>query len=852
MRLAAIDMTVDVAATADTPSITDASTNEDTQSSSGLVISRNAADGAEVTHFKITNVQNGTLFLHDGTTPVADGDFVSFADANAGLKFTPAENFNGTATFSVQASLGNSDAGLGGDAITAGVSVIPVNDTPTVTPEITTIELFEDAIGGGAASFQVTTEDVDQGETGVTVTQGQYGAVTSSAPDAASTTVRYQLSNNLDAVQLLAAGEVLTDSFNVISKDGTVLKTISVTIHGSDGAPINGDGADNTLVGTRDRETIDGKAGNDLISGHLARDTLIGGDGDDRYFLGSHVPAAIVELSGVGSGTDTITSTISRSLETYANVENLVLVGDRGNRGHRQRSFKPARWIAKHWCERACRPRGQRYLRRWRGRYGRRGSRRRNRHRRRRRCPHARSQRREPILLGTAAIAGTGNALSNRLDGSQNSGANVLVGLAGNDTYVVGVGDSIVEAVGGGTDIVGAFASHTLAANVENLTLLGTAAISGTGNGLANTLDGAQNAGANGLSGLGGDDFYFVGTGDTVVESVGGGLDVVHASVTHTLAANVENLVLLGTAVIAGVGNALGNRLDGSKNSAANSLVGLAGNDVYVLGAGDSIVEAVGGGTDIVGTASSYSLAANVENLVLLGNAAIAGTGNGLANMLDGAQNIRANVLKGLAGNDTYFVGAGDVVVEAAGAGTSDVVRSLVNYTLGANVEHLVLISTVNQNGTGNSLANTIYGNAKNNVLNGLGANDTLNGLAGNDTLTGGVGIDFLAGGAGNDIFVFNAPLSRANLDSISDFDHVADTFRLENAVMTTIGGVGALKANFFFAGASAHDRDDRIIYNRASGGLFYDDDGIGSHAAVQLAYLPNKPVLAANDFAVI
>ena len=386
---------------------------------------------------------------------------------------------------------------------------------------------------------------------------------------------------------------------------------------------------------------------------------------------------------------------------------------------------------------------------------------------------------------------------------------------------------------------------------MENLTLLGAAAISGTGNDLANTIDGAQNAGANVLSGLGGDDIYFVGAGDTVIKSVGGGTDVVHARVSYTLGANVEALVLLGTDAITGTGNALGNRLDGSQNSAANALVGLGGNDVYVLGAGDYIVEAVGGGTDIVGTASSYALAANVENLVLLGSAAVSGTGNTLANLLDGSQNSGANLLKGLTGNDTYIVGARDTVVEAVGGGT-DTVRSLVNYTLGANVEHLVLTSAVNQNGTGNILANTIYGNAKNNILIGLGGNDTLNGLAGNDTITGGIGVDFLTGGIGNDFFVFNAPLSRANVDSISDFNHVADTFRLENAVMKTIGGVGVLKPGFFFAGPSAHDRDDHIVYNRASGGLFYDDDGTGAHAAVQLAYLPNRPVLAYNDFQVI
>ena len=220
-------------------------------------------------------------------------------------------------------------------------------------------------------------------------------------------------------------------------------------------------------------------------------------------------------------------------------------------------------------------------------------------------------------------------------------------------------------------------------------------------------------------------------TGDTVIESVGGGTDVVHAFVSHTLAANVEALVLLGTDGITGTGNGLGNRLDGSQNSAANALVGLAGNDVYVLGAGDTIVEAVGGGTDIVGTASSYSLAANVENLVLLGSAAIAGTGNSLANMLDGSQNSRRKSAQGTCRQRHLHSSAPETLSSRRPVAALDTVRSLVSYTLGANVEHLVLISSVNQNGTGNGLANTIYGNAKNNILSGLGANDTLNGLGG-------------------------------------------------------------------------------------------------------------------------
>jgi Ca2+-binding RTX toxin-like protein len=544
-------------------------------------------------------------------------------------------------------------------------------------------------------------------------------------------------------------------------------------------AVINGDSSDNLLAGTSDHETIDGKAGNDTFFGILAGDTLIGGDGNDTYILSDNVPLSIIEGSTQGSGIDTITSTISRSLLLYANVENLT-------------------------------------------------------------------------LRGNAAIDGTGNELANRIDGSQCGGANVLTGLGGNDTYIVGAGDTVVEAAGGGIDIVGAAVSYTLAANVETLVLIGPNPITGTGNAMSNTLDGSQNSAANVLKGLAGDDTYFIGAGDTVVEAAGGGTDLVKSYVSHTLAANVENLVLLGNAAISGTGNGLGNRLDGAANPGANVLKGLAGNDIYIVGAGDTVIEAAGAGTDIVGTGISYTLTANVETLVLIGNKAVAGTGNGLANVLDGSQNSAANVLKGLAGNDTYFVGAGDVVVELAGGGTSDVVRSLVSYRLGANVEHLVLMSTTNLNGTGNSLANTIEGNAGNNILNGGAGGDTLKGMAGNDVLIGGAGQDVLAGGTGNDVFVLNAPLSKSNIDAISDFNHIADTFRLENGVMKALGGAGALKAGFFFAGHSAHDADDHIIYDRTTGGLFYDDDGIGGHAQVQIAYLGNKPLLAANDFQVI
>src|SRR5205823_4810634 len=119
------------------PTVGNAATSEDTPAPTPLFVTRNAADGAEVTHVKITNVQHGTLFLSDGVTQVTPGSFLTIAQAGAGLRFTPAPDFFGTASFQVQASLSNSDSGLGGGVATASITVSPIADTPGVTTATT-------------------------------------------------------------------------------------------------------------------------------------------------------------------------------------------------------------------------------------------------------------------------------------------------------------------------------------------------------------------------------------------------------------------------------------------------------------------------------------------------------------------------------------------------------------------------------------------------------------------------------------------------------------------------------------------------------------------------------------------
>jgi Ca2+-binding RTX toxin-like protein len=260
-----------------------------------------------------------------------------------------------------------------------------------------------------------------------------------------------------------------------------------------------------------------------------------------------------------------------------------------------------------------------------------------------------------------AAINGTGNALENILAG--NSAANTLTGGAGNDTYVVSTGDTVVEQANQGLDTVQSDVTWTLVANLEALTLTGTANINGIGNTLGNILTG--NSSANVLTGGAGNDVYVIGVGDTVVEAANAGTDTVLSDVTTTLSANVELLVLTGTASINGTGNSLANTLTG--NSAANTLdggagadilAGLNGNDTYLIdNTGDLIIELTNNGLDTVQSSVTHTLAANVENLTLTGTTAINGVGNATTNLLIG--NRAANTLSGANGDDTLRGGLG-------------------------------------------------------------------------------------------------------------------------------------------------------------------------------------------------
>jgi Ca2+-binding RTX toxin-like protein len=136
-------------------------------------------------------------------------------------------------------------------------------------------------------------------------------------------------------------------------------------------------------------------------------------------------------------------------------------------------------------------------------------------------------------------------------------------------------------------------------------------------------------------------------------------LTTVRSSITYTLGANEENLILTGDAAIDGTGNSLNNIITG--NVAANTLNGGVGtdtmrgglgNDIYVRdNTGDVVTELANQGTDTVQSSVTYTLGENLENITLTGTAAVNATGNGSANTLTG--NSGGNILNGGLGKDS-------------------------------------------------------------------------------------------------------------------------------------------------------------------------------------------------------
>lgn len=746
------------------------------------------------------------------------------------------------------------DGGLGNDKMTGGGGndtyvINAVGDSITEDPadsddlvkssisinlSILAAGLVENAVLTGSAAIHATgnaSSNELTGNAGANKLDGKAGADTMTGGNGADTYTVDNVGDKVIETNSAAAGgiDIVNSSIDLTLAANVEKLTLLAGFGDIDGT---GNGLNNTIVGNEGANILNGGGGND---------TLTGGKGSDVYVVDS-LKDVVSETIGKGGGTDTVLSSVTFTLATRVNIENLTLTGVANINGTGN-------------------------------------------------------------ALANTIIGNSGkNVLDGGVGGDVLKGGGgddtyMFDNLADSATENAAAGTDEVKTkvlIAGGL------------ANVENYTYTGTKAWSFTGTGDHNTIVGAAAAdtlnGADGddkLLGNGGNDLLIGGNGNDQLDGgigndkMQGGAgndtyvinvltdsineegnadtdDVVRSSISISLTsaafAGIEHVELIGTAANA-TGNAGNNKLTG--NAAANLLIGGAGADTLDGGAGiDKLKGGFGNDTyvphdatdvideesntdtdDFVRAAINVNLSVlgggRIEHAVLTGSAntnALGNTannkltGNGGANQLDGG--IGSDILTGGLGNDIYIVdNAGDQVVEGSGGGT-DLVKSGVDFSLAtlAFVENVTLTGISDIDATGNELNNVLTGNDGANKLNGGIGNDALIGGLGNDSLDGGGGNDTLTGGNGDDTYIVHssgeiivesiANASGGGIDTvfISDDFSIANFANVDNITIVDskfglIDATGNGNANTLEGGTGADnlsggDGNDRLIGN--------------------------------------
>lgn len=751
----------------------------------------------------------------------ADGSQLSAADINSAFSLVSGNGsitgsagddllYGGTGQDTLQGGAGNDllDGGAGADSLMGGADddtyIADINDTIVELPgegidtlvwtssaAVVLPAELEDLVLTESAGYQATGNALDNRIVGNSKANSLDGGTGADILEGGLDSDTYYVDNPGDLV-VERANEGAYDSVRA-SVSYTLPEYVeNLTLTGN--AAINGFGNElnNSLTGNDAANVLMGGAGNDYLTGRLGIDTLMGGSGDDYYYLDGY-DDILVEQADEGYDRILINEVSEQKGNTQYvgtftmadNIESLRLTG----------------WVTHATLygnaqDNVIDARGARVFDRQIGNVT------------------------WYYLAEVDIYAGDGNDTLYASEGggilNGGLGADVMYGGSGNDTYYVDSEfDQVIENPSSGTDRVYSAISYTLAANIENLYLLGSTDINGTGNDQSNVLYGNSGnnvliggAGNDRLDGGGGndtliggigDDTYVVSSNALIIEQANEGMDRVESSVSYSLGAHFEHLTLTGGTAIDGTGNELDNKLQG--NYAKNRLIGGAGNDTLDGGAGndtmlggtgddnyyvdstkDVVTELANEGIDTVFSSVTYTLGNNLENLTLIGYGSIGGTGNALNNVLIGnaANNTLsggegsdwldgmggADKMVGGKGDDTYVVDVStDNVVERSNEGT-DRVLSSVTYTLSSNVENLTLAGDAAINGTGNALNNVLIGNSAANRLSGAAGNDTLDGMSGTDTLTGGKGSDTYVMGRGYSVdTVVENDTTTGNLD---------------------------------------------------------------------------------------
>jgi len=577
-----------------------------------------------------------------------------------------------------------------------------------------------------------------------------------------------------------------------------------------------GSSASDSARGFEGDDVLNGMAGDDVLYGDSGSDTLDGGDGADLMFGGAGNDRYIV---GVGNGSDTITDgagtdalelrvTQYAGFEIYRSGSDLKIRGS-GSDLTTVKNFTTTGYIESLEYKKTDAGATGNYV----------------------------------IAKGATGTSGNdwvaGTTTSDTLEGG--AGNDVLQGDAGNDTLNAGDGSDTLIGGGGNDSLNGGAGSDRY--------------VIGVGNGSDTITD---SAGTDVLElrvtqyeGFG---FYRSGFDLKIRGSVSDLTTVKNFTTTgyiEFLEYKKIDAGATGTYAIAkGATGTSGNDWVAGTTS-SDTLEGGAGNDVLQGDAGNDTLNAGDGSDTLIGGGGNDSLNGGAGN-----DRYIIGIGNGPDTITDSAGTdvleLRAPQYAGLglyrSGTDLKIRGSGSELATVKNFTTTGYIESLEYKKTDAGSTGTYVIAKAATGTSGNDWvagttgSDTLEGGAGNDVLQGDAGNDNLQGGLGNDVINGGSGNDTLIGGQGKDVFAFTStPNSGSNVDKIQDFTIGEDLLRFESTVFGELGSPGALQSSAFWKGvgvSQGHDSDDRILYDTSSGKLYYDADGGGSIAAVQVALI--------------
>jgi VCBS repeat-containing protein len=826
----------------------------------------------------IGGVASGAMSEDDSTPNLSIGGTLTIADVDAGQSnFAPQASTagsNGHGSFSLladgswsytadnsQAAIQQLGAGQSiSDSFTAvssdgaasqlvTVTITGTNDMPVIGGVASGTVSEDDSTPNLSTSGMLTIADVDQDQSSFTVQAGTagsngYGSFTLAADGNWS----YTASNGQGAIQQLGAGQSISDSFTAVSSDGTASQVVTVTINGTNDAPVLSAAATPLLaLVTEDAGAPAGAVGT-LVSSLVNLNPPAGGadnvtDADNGAVTG-------IALTGVNSANGTWWYSTNGGADWTAvgavsETSALLLAADTNTRLYFQgdsnfngtvsdgitfRAWDQTSGTAGTTASTATHGGGSAF-----------------------------SSATDTASIAVSAVNDNPVAAADRIIVSSNTLVTMSVSsLLGNDTDIDGLALTITS-VGGAVGISG------LTLNAANGTISFT-----SGNTAGATAGSFQYTVSDGAGGTA----TATATIDIRAVSTGNGADEIDLSAAGTYQASyidgrggADELT----------GGAAGDVFIGGVGNQADTLLGSSGNDLLIGGGGDDTLSG-GAGNDVLrgglGSNDSMNGGAGGEDLLDFSDGTVAvnftlvqsaastsianGTG-GLGNN-DTYQNIegvigtgQADTLTGSASNDILRGGAGNDTLDGAG-GAADLLdfsdgTAGLSFTLtqggsatsfDASAAGLGSDTYKNFEGViGTAFADTITGSASADQLRGGGGNDAIDGLGGDDRIVGGTGADTLTGGADNDTFVFDSAPNA--VDFISDFDASGsaasgDLIELSLGTFTALSTASGstLSATEFASldGGGAGDAVGsgvHVIYDSATGNLYYDADGLSA-----------------------